>query len=175
MPLANALLLLAGSMYGEPDLVDISKIYLPEHRALFLHILEPVEGDSLTPEDREAYEDTLSYIGLIHKGVVENSESPLSIIRRIVATAARAPPRFSELVLAYQPRAIVVLAHLFAIVGLAGERIPWLEGIAQCQLPKLCAWLSEPWRDMIEWPLKMMTRWETGDGLKRGFSPAGMS
>lgn len=146
-------------MYGEPNLVDANELFRAEHRALFLYVLRPVEGETLAAEDQEAYEDTLSYIGLLHKVVVEDSETPLSIVRRIVAASARAPPRFAELVASYQPRAIVVLAHFFAIVGIAGERIPWLTGIAQRQVPKLCGRLDGPWRSMVEWPLGVLSRW----------------
>lgn len=143
-------------MYGEPDLSDSEELFRPEHQEPFRYLLDPVNDDTIAPEDREAYEHTLSYIGLIYKGIVHNLDSPLAIGRRVIAMPARVPSRFGTLVETHQPRALAILAHTFAAMKLAEDRFPWFKGIAERQVPKVCMAVPESWSAMIQWPLEII-------------------
>lgn len=147
---------LAGGMYGEPDLSDSEELFRAEHREPFRYLLDSVNGDTITPEDREAYEHALSYIGLIYKGIVHSLDSPLAIGRRVIAMPVRVPPRFGTLVETHQPRALAVLAHTFATMKLAEEKFPWFKGIAERQVPKVCMAVPQSWSAMIRWPLEII-------------------
>lgn len=148
--------LLAGGTYGEPDLSDGDELFRPTHYEPFKYLLESVNGDVIAEEDRIAYEHTLSYTGLMYKGIVQQSESPLATNRRVLAFPARVPDRFAELVEARQPRAIAILAHVFACLKLADDRSTWFNGIAQRQVPLVCMSLPPSWSEMVQWPLQII-------------------
>ncbi|PPJ59714.1 hypothetical protein CBER1_10801 [Cercospora berteroae] len=120
----------AGAMYGEPDLSDDVELFRKDHQQGFEYLLFPVDGAEIKHQDKIAYERTLSYIGLMYKGVVNGTDSPLATGRRVMAMPARGPIRFGELVEANEPRAAAMLAHVFATMKLSEERFPWFEGIA---------------------------------------------
>lgn len=144
-------------MYGEPNLVKESgELFRPEHRTHLNHLLLPVDGVGIEPTERAAYEDALSYLGLMHKGIVEGFDSPLGTQRRIIAMPSLIPQRFADLVEACDMRAIAILAHLFAIMKLCEAKNPWLEGIAARQIPELERYLSEAWLPLIDWPLDVI-------------------
>lgn len=108
----------------------------------------------IAEEDQIAYEHTLSYIGLMYKGIVHQSESILATHRRTLAFPARVPDRFADLVEMRRPRAIAFLAHLFASLKLAEPRSLWFRGIAQRQVPLVCMALPPAWAEMVQWPLQ---------------------
>lgn len=143
-------------MYGEPDLSDGEELFRPEHQEPFRYLLEPVHGDVILEEDRQAFEHTLSYIGLIYKGIVNNADSPLASGRRVIAMPARVPLQFSNLVETNHPRALAMLAHTFATMKLAEDRFPWFRGIAERQVPKVCMVMPESWSAMVQWPLEII-------------------
>lgn len=122
----------------------------------FRYLLEPVGGDTIPEKDRIAYEHTLSYVGLFYKGIVAQTESPLAASRRVIAFPARVPDRFAQLVEANQPRAVAIIAHVFATMKLAEDRSPWFKGIAQRQVPIVCMSLPPTWREMVQWPLEVI-------------------
>lgn len=143
-------------MYGEPDLSDDELLFHHDHQKGFEYLLAPVGGDSIKDEDRFAYERTLSYFGLMYKGIVQGLDAPLAIGRRVIAMPARVPIRFGDLVEANEPRAAAILAHVFATMKLGEDRFPWFQGIAQRQIPILCNSLPPgPWRELIAWPLEI--------------------
>ena len=152
----------AGGMYGEPDLSDDEELFRPTHQEPFQYLLAPVNGNEIAEEDREAYEHTVAYIGLMYKGIVHNLDSPLATGRRVIAMPARVPLRFLDLVETAQPRAIAILAHCFASMKLAEERFPWFKGIADQQVPKACLALPESWSAMAQWPLEVI---RSGSGV----------
>lgn len=143
-------------MYGEPDLSDEVELFRKDHQQGFEYLLFPVDGHEIKDEDKFAYERTLSYIGLMYKGVINGTDSPLATGRRVMAMPARVPIRFGELVEASEPRAAAMLAHVFATMKLCEERFPWFEGIGQRQIPLLCGSLPPAWRPLVAWPLQVV-------------------
>ncbi|KAM3422494.1 hypothetical protein BST61_g2840 [Cercospora zeina] len=147
----------AGAMYGEPDLSDDIELFRKDHQQGFEYLLLPVNGVEIKDDDRLAYEQTLSYVGLMYKGVVNGTDPPLATARRVMAMAARVPIRFGELVEANEPQAAAVFAHVFATMSLSEHCFPWFEGIGRRQIPLLCGSLPPPWRPLVAWPLQVVS------------------
>lgn len=147
----------AGAMYGAPDLTDERELFHPDHRKPFAYLLDPVGDDIISPTDRMGYENALSYFGLIYKGFMDGSDTPLATCRRVVAMPARLYDRFSGLVVdEQQPRALAILAHVFAVTKLIDHRVPWFKGIAERQVPNLCRSLPEAWQEKVAWPMQVV-------------------
>lgn len=144
------------TMHGEPDLSDEDELFHPLHMEPFKYLLSNVDGDEIAEEDRIAYEHTLSYVGLIYKGIVQNLDSLLATGRRCNAMPAAVPLRFLDLVEANRPRAMVIMAHTFASMHLIQDRYPWFRGIAEYQIPIICRSLPQQWIEFIQWPLQVI-------------------
>ena len=95
----------------------------------------------------------LSYIGLIYKGITDGTDSPMATCRRLIAMPSRCPPRFVDLVDAKQPRAMTMLAHVFASMKLIDDSAVWFKGIAERQVPKIHEQLPAGWKAMMAWPM----------------------
>lgn len=144
------------SMHGEPDLSDVEELFHPVHMEPFRYLLSNVAGDEIVEEDRIAYEHTLSYVGLIYKGIVQGLDSPLATGRRCNAMPTSAPLRFSDLVEANRPRAMAIMAHVFASMKLVEEQFPWFKGVAERQIPAICRALPHQWTEFVQWPLQVI-------------------
>lgn len=152
-------------MHGEPDLSDEDELFHPIHMEPFKYLLSNVEGDEILDEDKIAYEHTLSYVGLIYKGIVQGFDSPLATGRRCIAMPASVPIRFLDLVEANRPRAIAVMAHVFAAMKLIENQYPWFKGIAQRQVPILCRGLPQQWAELVQWPMQVIQ--DSGTSIPR--------
>lgn len=139
---------------GEADL----EIVNDENRRPFGQILQwATEYEYISPEDHEAYETAVCYMGSIYKAICARSEPVLMIGRRIMGMPIRMPSRFIDLVEENRPRALVILAHIFALVKLldADGDQPRFRGIAESQVPKLYERLPTAWREMLAWPMSI--------------------
>lgn len=103
---------------------------------------------------RRAYESTLSYIGGIWQAVRKNQ--PLGPIgRRLVLFPMLVDKRFIELVGEAKPRALVVLAHYFALMEIL--RSWWYIGnTGSREVRAIAAHLPARWQTLLEWPLRMV-------------------
>ncbi|PSR84424.1 hypothetical protein BD289DRAFT_260942 [Coniella lustricola] len=113
----KAIMAIAGSY---PRLSEGHKINLPEMRIHFANVLTqhiPSDDDWTDDDTRDAYEKTLSYIGLLYKGI-EIGEPNYELLRKVQAFALFIPPKFVELLRLQRPRALVVLAHFWSAVSL---------------------------------------------------------
>lgn len=146
---------------AEPVMRNYDDSFAPEHRKRFGFLLSHgADYETVTPLDREAYECTLSLIGLAYKHA--GHELPIATCRRIFSTPARSPLRFIELVEELRPRALAILAHLYAVFKLIKVELWWFEGIAEKQVNRINELLPAGWKGMIEEPLQLV------NGLKAG-------
>lgn len=144
----------SGVFYGKPDMLDGDELFRREHGRPFERLLTWAEDfEAMTDEDRDAYTKSLSYIGLIYKGIVEGTDTPMATCRRLIAMPSRCPPRFVDLVEAKQSRAMVMLAHVFASMKLVDGQAVWFKGIAERQVPRIYGELPVGWREMMTWPM----------------------
>lgn len=143
-------------MHGEPDLSDVEELFHPAHMEPFKYLLSNVDGDEILEEDRIPYEHALSYVGLMYKGIVQGLDSPLATGRRCNAMPASVPLRFLDLVEANRPRAIAIMAHVFASMKLVENHYPWFKGIAARQIPIICRSLPPQWAEFVQWPVQVL-------------------
>jgi hypothetical protein len=138
-------------------MTDTDELFDTEHGKPFLKLLTFAEDfESITPGDRLVYQNAISYVGLIYKGISDGTESEMASCRRLIAMPSRMDPRFIDLYEAKQPRAIAILAHLFACMKLIADKVPWFEGIAERQIPKTYEQLPAGWKPMLVWPMAIL-------------------
>ena len=141
----------------KPDTTNLAELFNPEAATPFLYLLEwGSEFEYLTSEDRDAYLKTISYLGVIYKAILKQSEPPLATARLFNVFPSRVPPRFIELALERKPRAMAVLAHTFALMKLLAPQVSWFEGIAEKQIPSVYDRLPQGWRAPMQWPLNVL-------------------
>lgn len=135
---------------SKPDMSDNAEIFNNEHGRPFVKLLTFAEDfEAMSAEDREIYRQVICYIGNIYKGIVEETDEPLATCRRLIAAPSRNQPRFIELLEAKQPRALTILAHMFACMKLIAEQVQWFKGIAERQVPRLYEQLPTGWHPMV--------------------------
>lgn len=141
----------------EPDFKNVEELFDPKHALLFEDLLTfGAEFETITEAESVAYQQALSYIGLIYANLVGRLEEPLVTSRRYVALPGRVPPAFSDTVLQQRPRALAILAHAFATMRLLEAEVPWYRGIAAKQVPCIAASLPPAWQKAMNWPLAML-------------------
>lgn len=156
-----------GQFDQEPDLSDEEELFRPSHAEPWSAVLSwASEFEMVTQEVQHAYEQTMAYIGLIYKGIVNHSEPPTATCRRIVALPARVPPPFTDMVLQKQPRALVIIAHVFAMMKAVENDIIWFKGTPEKQIGLIHEQLPSGWQKTMRWPLKVLAgQWEGGKAL----------
>lgn len=98
-------------------------------------------------ETKECYEKTLNYIGSVQIAI-QNGEHAMAITQRIMAFAVLAPKKFIEAVEQKRPRALVVLAHFFAL-GQGLEDIWWFGDTAQREIRAIWNELLPGWQGLV--------------------------
>lgn len=146
----------SGGFYGQPDLSDTSQIFLRSHAAPFERLVTWAQDyEVISDEDREAYTKTISYVGLMYKGINEAFDEPRATCRRIMALPSACPGRFVETLELSQPRALAIMMHVFACMKLIADKIDWFNGIAERQIPMLYERLPNAWREVVQWPMRV--------------------
>ncbi|KAF8848653.1 hypothetical protein BDZ45DRAFT_664215 [Acephala macrosclerotiorum] len=102
-------------------------------------------------ETRQVYEKALSYIGSVQKAI-EAGEHRLAICRRAMAFAVLSPKRFFDFVEEQRPRALVVLAHFFALLSNM-EDIWWIGKVARREIEGIRRELPAEWQVLMRIPL----------------------
>lgn len=140
----------SGVFYGKPDLTDDTEIFRNEHGRPFVKLLSFAEDyEAISAADREVYRQVICYIGNVYTSIVEGTEEPTATCRRLIAMPSKSDPRFVELLEAKQPRAMTILAHMFACMKLIEEQVQWFRGIAERQVPRIYDQLPTGWHPMM--------------------------
>ena len=140
----------SGVFYGKPDMTDDIEIFKSEHGKPFEKLLTFAEDfEAMTSDDREMYRKIICYVGNIYKGIVEDRDDPMATCRRLIAAPSKNDPRFIDLLETKQPRAMTILAHMFACMKLIAEQVEWFKGIAERQVPRIYDQLPTGWRPMM--------------------------
>lgn len=146
-----------GVFDGPPNFQNVDDLFHPDHARPFESLLHfGTAFETITTKESLAYQQALSYIGLIWRNLVHHAEEPLVISRRYIALPTRTPPLFSEMVLQQRYRALAILAHAFAIMRLLEDDVPWYRGIAAKQVPAIGAMLPSAWQQAMMWPRAML-------------------
>ena len=100
---------------------------------------------------REAYQATVNYIGSVQLAITAG-EAAQHVFRRLLIFPVLIPRRFIDLVVEQQPRALVVLAHYFALVA-RFKHFWWIGDGGRREVRGIQTALSAEWSDMMSWPL----------------------
>lgn len=160
-----------------PILSDTDTLFCKRNREGLANLLLPprrvaagqFQGDEEDLEDeetREAYEKTLSYIGAVQAAIKANEHS-MGICRLLIAFAVLIPKKMIELLEKKKPRALVVLAHYFALASSPAEPIDgiwWIGKTAKREVEGIQNYLTEEWQDHMKWPLSLVQLVAVGKG-----------
>ena len=102
----------------------------------------------------EAYRRAIGYISFVRKAI-EAHETIGLICRRIIRFSSAVPKRFIDLVCEGQPRALLVLAHFFAVTHSASS-IWWVGDLATREVMGIYRSLPQKWRPLMQGPLEVM-------------------
>ena len=155
---------LLGFVHAEPQVTYLGQnnldeypndIFPPHIESMFPRLLE--FEDPLEPnlaEHATVYKWALGFIGMLHEKV-EAGEEPSKVRRLLTAFGAVAPPLFKKLVKACQPRALVILAHYFAVMKAADE-VWWLRGVPEREVFGIMSLLPGRWKWAMAWPIQKL-------------------
>ncbi|KAH8716009.1 hypothetical protein HC256_004797 [Beauveria bassiana] len=134
--------------------VEPSKILCEANRNQFpaLLVRRPEDSD----EDDAAYIDTVSYIGAI-QSAADAGEHMDAITRRLVIYPVLFPQRFVALLDEHRPRALVILAHFFAVAAHC-QASAWVGDIPKKEILALEEFLAPQYRHELAWPLSVPKR-----------------
>lgn len=137
---------------AKPDLTDATVIFATDNRRGLDYLLrQDLSNELWDQETQEAYERAVSYIGGV-RIAVEGGEHQLETCRRMMAFAMLGPKKFYSFVEEYRPRALVILAHFFAIYSRLRD-IWWIGNIAQTEIQGIYRILSPEWQELMKGPL----------------------
>ncbi|KAJ6783048.1 hypothetical protein PWT90_01870 [Aphanocladium album] len=132
--------------------VEPSTIMCDENRNRFPALLVRQSDDSA--EDHQACIDTVSYIGAI-QGAIEGGEHISIITRRLIIYPVLFPQRFVQLLDEHRPRALVILAHLFA-VAVHCHTSDWVGDTPMKEIQALAEFLAPEYQHELAWPLSLV-------------------
>ena len=112
-------------------------------------------GEVLTSVSVPIYTSILAYISKTLNALTVDREPPSLMIRRINSLGSFHPKEFVTFVAEERPRALAILAHAFALMK-AANQIWWFKGIADREVPRICASLPDRWQWAAKWPLEML-------------------
>jgi len=140
----------------EPDFKDEKAMFNPLYRKPFEALLDwsRCPEPCLDLGTRNAYENTLAYVGGVYLALL-NKEAPRVMIRRIVCLGVLAPSRYIALLEQGRPRALAVLAQHLAL-SQAIEEHWWFHGVADRAVNGIRSILPAEWQWAMEWPLSMI-------------------
>ena len=142
-----------------PAILETNQLFGVQNRQGLLHLLQqtPVKGTISEPWDteiQEAYESTCSYIGSVQIAIKEN-ETLGEICRRLLLFPILIRSRFIQLVGEQQPRALVILAHFFALIARFRD-LWWIGDTGQREIFGIQSVLPPEWQYLMSWPLHAM-------------------
>jgi len=86
------------------------------------------------------------------KIAIEEGEHVMAIYRRIMTFALLIPNTFREMVAEQRPRALVVMAHYFAL-GAKVDYVWWIGKTVQREILGIQKVLPAEWQSQMRWPL----------------------
>ncbi|KAL5345483.1 hypothetical protein ACLOAV_009233 [Pseudogymnoascus australis] len=102
----------------------------------------------------EVYKKMIMFIGTTKSAVDANKNSG-DVLRLLILFPILAPKLFIDLVGDQQPRALVLLAHYFAIL-VAYREVWWIGDIGRREIKGIQSVLTARWHQYMEWPLEVV-------------------
>ncbi|PTB42442.1 uncharacterized protein TrAFT101_008464 [Trichoderma asperellum] len=139
---------------GAAAFIDPEIIYSEASRARFAHLLPKNADESQDGVDNEAYIRAVAYIGSV-AAAKEAGEPPLITARRLTIFPIILHSRFLTLIDMLSPRAMVILAHYFALLCPL-DGLWWIGNCPKKEIEAINSNLSSEWQGMMEWPLQVL-------------------
>lgn len=139
---------------GATAFADPEVIYSEANRARFAHLLPAIADKSEDDADNEAYTTAVAYIGSV-AAAKEAGEDPLKVARRVTIFPIILHDRFLTLIDMLSPRAMVILAHYFALLCILDGKW-WVGNCPEKEIEAINDSLSSEWHGMMEWPLQVL-------------------
>ncbi|KAF7885511.1 uncharacterized protein EAF02_004020 [Botrytis sinoallii] len=111
-------------------------------------------GEVIDEESQAAFTFALNYCGRILLGI-EGGEDLYELRRVIYAFPTVAPKAFVQQLNENSNRALVVLAHFFALCK-AADNVWWMRGIAEREVFGIQSVLPENWQWAMAWPVQKL-------------------
>lgn len=116
--------------------------------------LELFEDEHYEPEVEKAFRQAITYIDGVQRAI-QAQESELILCQRIKGFPASVPKILLQLANDNQPRALVILAHYFALTKSAPS-VWWLRGLASSSVNTIFRILPKRWRPLMHSAFEMM-------------------
>lgn len=147
-----------------PHMMDLDFLTHESHREHMPILMDyhPAPSPTSVPEPpmddetRRSYEHLASYIAYVSQSIKEHEPKP-SITRRLMAVAPISSNRFREVVEAREPRALLILAHYFALFVSGGVTDVWWIGDTPVrEIRGIYSIMPEDWRPAMRWPMEVI-------------------
>ena len=127
-----------------------------ENRESFQNLLhwEHYPEPEFSRQVQEAYEEALNYLGSILIAI-QNNEDQSRLCRRLLGFAPLAPKLFLEFLEKKRPRALVILAHLFAMTQVV-DHVWWFRGAGKRHVHGIQSIVPDDWQWAMDWPLDFL-------------------
>lgn len=127
--------------------------YWEDFRGLLRHDIGDRREDLYDIDTLQAYQRTLSFIGSVHHAII-SGEDMHPLCRRLMAFSPLIPRRFIDFVQERRPRALVILAHYFALASKV-KSAWWMGETPQREIRGILTVLPPQWHEYMHWPLAM--------------------
>ncbi|KAI0840416.1 C6 finger domain-containing protein [Hypoxylon sp. FL0890] len=122
------------------------------------HLMEPPEQPGVTEhwdsEVQDTYGRTLSYLCSALELVDEEGWTG-RVFRMVLMFPMLSDQRYVELVQEGSPRALVILAHFFAML-VRYHDVWWVGNVGAEEIRAIASVLPDEWQHLLAWPLKMI-------------------
>ncbi|KAL2202442.1 hypothetical protein CC79DRAFT_1279716 [Sarocladium strictum] len=141
---------------GEPNFRNKETFFNASNRARFAHLLQ-FDSTSDPENDVEAwvgYEEAVGYIGYMAKAI-ESQELPRILWRLVLGFGILMPSTFIDCVEIGRPRALIILAHYFALAKSVDDH--WIfAGLANREVAGIHDLLPQELQHYLAWPLRVV-------------------
>ncbi|KAK2590040.1 hypothetical protein QQS21_012281 [Conoideocrella luteorostrata] len=102
----------------------------------------------------DAYLATLNYIGRVWKAM-QDGDPPGSVARRLIVFPLLVDSRFVDMVEERRPRALVIMAHYFALLSML-RGFWWTGDAGPREVRAIDAEVKPEWEPLMAWPLEIL-------------------
>lgn len=157
-PASSIMILISSAHFYTP-----ASVYTKDNAAAFQYLLAETAGGGLDagssgpgpdPDLLRAYQPCVTYIGSIWTAI-QAGEPVMGLCRRLMSFACASPVAFLQLVENKVPRALVILAHFFALTVYAKD-IWWVGNTAAREVQAIYAYLGPDMQPLMEWPMEIV-------------------